>query len=72
MLIDPAARLQNILWGFLSFIFWINTFATSLMVNLLFLALCILFLLVRAQIFKKEGLPHIFDSKRFLIKCLLG
>ncbi len=34
---------QNILWGFLSFLFWLNTFATTLAVNLLFLFLAIFF-----------------------------
>lgn len=41
----PRPAPQNILWGFLSFLFWICTFSTTLAVNMLFLFLCICFML---------------------------
>lgn len=49
-----------ILWGFLSVLFWLNTFATTLAVNLLFLFLGILFFLQAATVTN----PHISTVRR--------
>lgn len=40
---SKGMQMSNILWGFLSFLFWLCTFSTTLAVNLLFLFLAICF-----------------------------